>query len=224
MNPKYIKYLFFVISIIDIVSQIDYLDFHFINNFTKPMLMPVLALYFYFEIKEKESPKILTLLTALFFAWLGDVFLMFQKCNPQYFMFGLGSFLVMQLFYIYLFRPISFKNILGASLYGLAVLMFGAYVLSIIFPNLVNLKVPVILYFTAILFMVLTALSQWDRLQSYGSKMVFFGAALFMISDSLIALSKFSNPIVLSGFFVMATYIIGQWFIVEGMIGVIKKE
>lgn len=223
MNPKYIKYLFFVISIIDIFSQIDYLDFHFINSFTKPMLMPVLALYFYFEIKEVTNPKKITLLAALFFAWLGDVFLMFQKYSPQYFMFGLGSFLVMQLCYIYLFRPISFKNMVGVSWYSLAVLMFGAYVLSIIFPNLANLKIPVILYFTAILLMVLAALSQWERIMCNAAKTVFFGAVLFMISDSIIALNKFSNPIFLSGFFVMATYIIGQWFIVDGMVGVIKK-
>ena len=46
--------------------------------------------------------------------------------------------------------------------------------------------------------------------------MMFTGAALFMTSDSLLALNKFYSPIGMGGFLIMLTYCSAQYLIVEG--------
>ena len=50
------------------------------------------------------------MLIAFFFSMLGDTFLMFQ--GEEYFMFGLGSFIITHLFYIFVFS----RNRLKANL------------------------------------------------------------------------------------------------------------
>jgi uncharacterized membrane protein YhhN len=45
------------------------------------------------------------------------------------------------------------------------------------------------------------------------SKWAFIGAILFTISDSLIAISTFYRPFMLSSLFIMVTYWIGQFLI-----------
>jgi uncharacterized membrane protein YhhN len=219
-----IKFVFFYIAILEIFSTFDFLPFQYLTNFTKPMLMPALALYFYMQTQNIKNTKKAILFTALFFAWWGDVFLMFAAKNSIYFMLGLGSFLVMQLLYSYFFRPFYYKNLVKNFKYSLPILIFGIIVLLFILPSLSDLKIPVFLYFSAIVLMVLAALSQWKRLDSKSSQIVFWGALLFMVSDSIIAINKFYSPFKLSEFLIMATYIIAQWLIVEGVTGILLNK
>jgi uncharacterized membrane protein YhhN len=223
MNGTKFKYLFFTLTFFEVLLQISIWNFHSIQQFTKPMLMPALALFFYNETKEYgHLNKRNAMFVGLFFAWLGDVFLMYTSKGPQYFMYGLGSFLIMQFIYIYIFKTVPIKNIFNLSIPSLLVFLFGAIVLSLILPFLNDLKIPVIVYFLAILIMVLSALSQFYKYKTIPSKEVFIGAALFMISDSAIALNKFYSPLPFEGIIVMVTYIMAQWYIVNGMSKVLK--
>ncbi|MDP4679522.1 MAG: lysoplasmalogenase, partial [Cyclobacteriaceae bacterium] len=47
---------------------------------------------------------------------------------------------------------------------------------------------------------------------------VFFGAILFMISDSLLGLNKFLLPIENAQLFILMTYMLAQWNIVNGLL------
>jgi uncharacterized membrane protein YhhN len=50
-------------------------------------------------------------------------------------------------------------------------------------------------------------------------KLVYFDrAVLFVSSDSLVAFNKFYNPLVLSSFIIMITYLIAQYLIVSGIL------
>ena len=66
---------------------------------SKPMLMIILFIYFFWSVIQKdwlnEDTKIAFALVA---AWFGDVFLMFN--GMEYFLAGVGSFFVMQILYI----------------------------------------------------------------------------------------------------------------------------
>jgi uncharacterized membrane protein YhhN len=48
------------------------------------------------------------------------------------------------------------------------------------------------------------------------------GAVLFVSSDSLVAFNKFYNPLVLSSFIIMITYLIAQYLIVSGILKIKK--
>jgi uncharacterized membrane protein YhhN len=83
------------------------------------------------------------------------------------------------------------------------------------------MKLPVFLYFSAILTMVLSAISFWNR--DIESRKVFLGAFSFMVSDSFIAINKFKFELPYSGFLIMATYILAQWYIIEGLKNYLNK-
>ena len=74
---------------------------------------------------------------------------------------------------------------------------------------------PVNLYAVVITAM---ALSAWNT-KSKVDNTVFFsllsGALLFMLSDSLIAINKFRVPLPAAGFWIMITYLAGQYLIVR---------
>ncbi len=220
---KISKYAFMVISIFELLAQFEFLPFQSIHNFTKPMLMPALALYFYSSTEFANSNRLRYLvLIALFYALLGDVFLMLVDKNPIYFLVGLGSFLVMQLLYIYIFKFLKISDLVNKWPYAGLVIIVAFSLILFLFPNLGDLKIPVFIYFSAILAMVLSAICFWKRHPRSG--IVFLGALFFMVSDGLIAINKFKFDLPFSGFLIMVTYILAQWFIIEGLKNFINKN
>ena len=73
-------------------------------------------------------------------------------------------------------------------------------------------------FLLAHLFMVLNALFRYGRTTSASFWMVFFGALLFMASDSLLAVNKFMMPIYHAHIWIMLTYISAQFLIVDGLL------
>ncbi len=224
---KTLKILFFTISIFELLSQLQFLPFQAIHNFTKPMLMPALALYFlahsnYFKNFHLKKIEILILI-SLFFAWLGDIFLMVANINPLYFMLGLASFLVMQLLYIYIFKPFKISDLKRRVWLSTGLILFGLAVFTLLYAQLFTLKIPVFLYFLAILSMVLSAMGLFVR-EGKVAQIIFIGALLFMVSDSLIAINKFRFDIPYAGFLIMITYIFAQWCIIDGLIKLEKSQ
>ena len=47
---------------------------------------------------------------------------------------------------------------------------------------------------------------------------IFVGALFFMVSDSLLAINKFMQPLPMASLTIMATYIVAQFLIVEGAV------
>lgn len=187
------------------------------------MLMPALALYFYTNTNALNTNRLRNfVLLALFFAFWGDVFLMFVNKNPVFFLMGLGSFLVMQLLYIYIFKLFNFSDLMAKWPYTGFIVIIAFGLIFFLYPNLGEMKVPVFIYFLAILIMVLSAIVFWKR--NNESRIVLLGAFIFMISDSLIAINKFKFELPYSGFLIMVTYILAQWFIIEGLKNYLNKK
>ena len=98
--------LFLLLYIIDVVINIyaEHTDFRMAMYGSKFLLMPLLAFFFY--IKSKEFQKYKFIYLALFFSWLGDIFLMFprqeydESTKKLLFVFGLVSFLIAHVNYI----------------------------------------------------------------------------------------------------------------------------
>jgi len=66
---------------------------------TKPLMVPVLMLIFYFATHEQKNNYNRWIITALIFSLMGDVFLLFSTDFEQAFMTGLASFLLAQISY-----------------------------------------------------------------------------------------------------------------------------
>lgn len=186
---------------------------------TKPLLMPLLALAFALETKGKPRAARLVL-AALFFSWLGDVFLMLEYRNPSFFIIGLVSFLTAHLLYIIYFARIPATE--GASFIRsrpvmlLAVLAYVVELLYVLWPYLGGMTVPVLVYGIVIGTMLCFALWQYGKIPQAATWLLIFGALLFVCSDSLLAINKFRSPLPHGGLWVMATYILAQYGIARG--------
>lgn len=149
---------------------------------------------------------------------LGDIALEVDRTNPMFFLAGLVFFLIAHLFYIRGFllgcMEISLSPVLFSAAYYVAIM-------SKIIPDIVEkdekMKIPVLAYGVAILLMIGTAstraFSYHLGISNRSKLYAVIGAALFVASDSLIAIDKFSSPIENVKTYVMVTYYLGQAFI-----------
>jgi uncharacterized membrane protein YhhN len=137
----------------------------------------------------------------------GDIFLMLPSDR---FIPGLLSFLVAHLFYIAAFT--SDKQ-LYALWYALPFLVYGCVMLTLLFPHLGRMKLPVLIYMLVILVMAWQAMCRWRMTFEPGSDLAFFGALLFTASDSLLALNRFRGRLSHADFYILGTYFTAQWLI-----------
>lgn len=122
---------------------------------------------------------------------------------------GLGAFLIAHLCYIGFF--VSWNRRLN-PLRLLPFVAWGVAVLLLVRPGLGDLTIPVIVYMLVIVVMMWRAFSLTD---GHGRSVSLaqtagWGALLFGLSDSLIALDKFWHPIPGAPYAIILTYWLGQ--------------
>jgi uncharacterized membrane protein YhhN len=212
-----IMILFWIIvalHITGIASGISILPF-----ITKPLLVPVLILLLI--ISKTIIPGKNLMLTGLVFSWLGDMFLLFENHNALFFIFGLVSFLTTHICYIIYFLKIPAINtslLKNQSWLFLLIIGYGISLVWLLFPHLADLKIPVMIYAAVICTMLLCSLHIFFNVSKPANILYVSGAALFVLSDSLLALNKFYQPVVFAGVLIMLTYCAAQYFIVTGFI------
>jgi uncharacterized membrane protein YhhN len=157
---------------------------------------------------------------GLIFSWAGDVILEFSKVNTNMFVAGLLCFLLAHIMYFTVFITTPGKNtILSSRLWLLLpVFVYGITLVTFLYRDLDGMKMPVILYTIFILSMLSGAINRREKVNQRSYLLVLAGAILFVISDSAIAVNKFSLPFESSGIVIMSTYILAQYLIVMGYI------
>lgn len=85
-----------------------------------------------------------------------------------------------------------------------------------LWPELGDLKIPVLVYMTAIGGMSWTAFIRQSSIPGY--KFVFAGTIFFIVSDAVLAIHQFETGLNLGKLTVMTTYGLAQFLIVTGMI------
>jgi uncharacterized membrane protein YhhN len=146
---------------------------------------------------------------GLVFSLAGDVFLMLPR---EQFVSGLSCFLLAHICYLGAFVSDSpFAARPGAFAFWAAA---GLVVLGILWPGVSPaLRVPVLLYEVAILTMASQAASRALNLKSWPAIVAGLGAALFVVSDTLLAVNRFRFPLPCSRALVLGTYFTAQWLI-----------
>lgn len=185
----------------------------------KPLIM--ISLGVYYLVSARKPYRSLVVFAAILFSLLGDTFLLFA--GELYFMLGLGSFLLAHIFYIFSYQRHQWND--KSPLMGLRRIRFsfpivlaGTGLLVVLYPHLGELMIPVVVYALVLVIMVLNALFRYGRTPRSSFWLVFVGALLFMLSDSLLSINKFMMPVPWAAIGIMASYISAQYLILEGLL------
>lgn len=173
-------------------------------------LLPMILIFIYGIYQKNTSTKNYKtiLLIGLFACALGDALIEFS------FVLGLFSFLIGHLFYIGAFSKLR-KFSVSSVLFIMLIIIYGI----ILGYNLTDaltrgdqsqLILPVICYILVISTMGATAsMSQ--------NPFVIIGSILFIISDSILAWSRFIGPLYFDSEIIMLTYYGAQFFIIQSL-------
>lgn len=184
---------------------------------TKPLLMPLLLGWLVARAARHWSGPLTWLAFGLVFAWAGDLLLLGE--SDLSFLLGIGAFAVMQVCYIVAFTRVPGPGLVRAWRIALIpYVLVWALLIVLLWPGAGDLRAPVIVYSLLIVTMGVAALDLVLRVRRPYGWWVAGGAALFIVSDALIALTAF-GPLTASpgtGAAIMTTYTIAQGLIVAG--------
>jgi uncharacterized membrane protein YhhN len=174
---------------------------------TKPLLMPLLLAWFLLATPPGRLRTIVGI--GLFWSWLGDLGLM--PSGQGWFLVGLGAFLVAQLTYSVAFWPFRDRSVVRRPALAAPYLVVLVGLLVVLWDHLGDLRLPVIAYAVVIITMAMLATGL--------GRIVATGAALFVLSDALIAVNSVAGILRLPahGFWVMLTYLAAQALIAQGV-------
>jgi len=222
MKKQFLLLLFLFIFIGVLAGQ--HFHIRWMSDIFKPAIMVWVGFYFLMFSKHVEKKMVWLAVAAFVCSWFGDVFLMFAGKDLIYFMLGLSSFLLAQIFYIFLFlrsvNPSGRSSFLKNKPFWLApYLVYGAGIYLLLFNHLDDvMKIAVLVYTTALLSMSALALNRLGAAPRVSFVPVFAGSVLFVVSDTLIALNKFLAPVPHEGILIMSTYMLAQFFIMTGLL------
>jgi uncharacterized membrane protein YhhN len=193
--------------------------------FTKGALMPLLLIYFLVNASKKQHlPSKVIAAIALVLAWAGDLVLL----QEQYFITGLVLFVCVHIAYIIyflrvqaLFPVIKPVNVLFPLI---LVATYDLILIKILLPFAGALKDPLIAYMAVISLMFVFAFNVKGNKNAGSIAAQFFipGAAVFIVSDSVLALNKYIWEDHMINMAVILTYGYAQQLLVHGFIKHVK--
>jgi alkenylglycerophosphocholine/alkenylglycerophosphoethanolamine hydrolase len=165
----------------------------------------------YLSIKLASNRRHKIFAIGLLFSSLGDLLLELDR--GQFFIYGLGAFFVAHLFYIKTLVPLhSLVKSKNRQIFATVYLVYGVVNLTLIFPNLESLLIPVLLYMLVLMLLGISTL-----LSHHSNNWLILGGVFFVISDSLIGLNKFYTEIPFAPMFIMITYYFAQYSLFRGI-------
>lgn len=210
-KSKIALFVFLTVSFLDIVGIL--LKIQVLIQIFKPLIL--LSLITLYALSVFKINKMYVL--ALICSFLGDVFLMFE--GELYFIIGLISFLLAHLLFINIvikeIKKNTIKNIIIAAFPFVIVFSLLIFTLK---NSLGEMLFPVIIYGLAIATFGTVSLINFREKKSMKSIFMLFGAIIFMLSDSVLAINKFYVQVHVFEIIVMITYILAQYFIYRSMI------
>lgn len=216
--------LFILIGIIELVSQVIRPSFPVLHLIAKPMVMISLLIFYLQKQRQRHYLAIGWMLGAIIGSLLGDIFLMFE--GKWWFILGLGSFLVAHVCYVFVFRNSTRRegemSLIKRKPWAVVpFLIYAVLLILVLWPLPQGLAIPIIVYALVISVMALMALNRWKQAPEFSFGLVFMGAMLFILSDSLIAVDRFGpDQLTIPGIplLIMVTYMLAQYLIITGIL------
>lgn len=143
---------------------------------------------------------------GLLLSTVGDVFLMLPG---DHFVFGLGSFLLAHLAYLF---ALTRRERLFATVWPvLPYAALTALAVTLLWPHLPPaLTTPVLVYAAVLASMAAQAAVVWRRRRDRAAALAAAGSLFFVASDSMLAVESFVTPLAAGPLLVLATYWIAQ--------------
>ena len=209
---------FFIIAFVEIFAEFK--ENEKIIYVTKPFVMPLLILFYIFGVIESGSIAQVDwlIVIALIGGWGGDIFLMLKN-EDKWFLPGMGSFLINQIFYTIAFF-LSITDFTALNLWGLFLILPSLLILIFTVPRFVkntgDMKIPVLVYMAAILLMHIAALLRIAQFQGLPFILVYVGSLSYIFSDAMLASNKWAGEFTNARSIVMSTYFMAQFYITLG--------
>lgn len=209
---------------------------------TKSTLLPLLGVWFFSRLSGKIVPPFNGMLTVFAGSWLGDVSLMLAPTsdtdltvlgvhkNAAWFLMGVAAFFVVHLRLIRIYRAVDRTDLPGPwttnKLAFAPLVLYGAGLFTALLPGLMadpvksTVVLPVTIYGTLLMTMVAFAINRHGRVDPASFRLTLGGAAVFLLSDSLIGLTILlpGGGLPLAGFWIMLTYLIAEVLIAAGIV------
>lgn len=199
---------FAAVTAVDLVAELA--GFALLALVCRALLMPLLAAFLLLAARHR-SRLVILVAVALGFSWLGDFV-------GQQILVKIGFFLLAQIVYVAAFRPYWRLSLIARPpllvLYGLSI----AGLVGIVTAAAGPLAVPVAVYGASLAVMAVLATGV--------SRLTGVGAALFLLSDIVLAVDAFVAPelIPYAAFVNMALYLPAQLAIVLGVCQQVSAE
>ncbi|MEO9893756.1 lysoplasmalogenase [Aurantibacter sp.] len=186
--------------------------------FSKPLVVGSILVFLLIQNVDKRTKNLVA--AALSCGILGDVILIYARVSEPLFIFGVLAFLIGHIFYALQFSRSRNKEI--GIIAPLFVLL--GYVMALLLylrDSLYNLAIPVAVYIIVLMIMILFAYVRDDSMTNNSYIYVLAGSLLFMLSNSILAITKFKSDIPYARILVMGIYGLAQLLMV---IGIIKEN
>lgn len=219
------SFAFAIIFIIQLLAESDPKTTHLVLGDLKFVIKPLITIslmIFYTYQTQLRGRFAKRILCGLLFGLVGDCLLMFVHVNDYFFIIGLISFLIGHLSYISAFYlDYKWNPSLEKLATRIALAVFGLFCLGFYLflrPHLGSMKIPVMIYAFVISLMAIMAVNRKGRVSALSYNLIFYGAILFVISDSILAYNKFVIPFEGAGLAIMSTYMLAQYLITVGSV------
>ncbi|MFD2580939.1 lysoplasmalogenase [Pedobacter vanadiisoli] len=219
MKTRLYSFIFLLVFVVQLYAE--YAKNIELSNLSRPLITVVLLVWLYLStnLKGRFHKRIFA---GLIFAWAGDMLLMLQNGRTGFFIFALVAFLVCHIFYIRAFMLDHKSNPSHKTPYFLWIVgAFAIFCSGLFFylqPHLGPMQFPVLMYAIVITVMAIMAVNRYGKVNIFSFKLILYGALSFLLSDSVLAIDKFVQPISYSGVLLMAAYMTAQYLIVYGTI------
>lgn len=192
----------------------DYKQNKKLKCLTKPLLMPLIIVYY---LLSAAAPDYL-LIAALLMGFIGDVFLLGTGSSLIY---GAIAFLIGHFCYIFLFVQSTsfFATVpLYYALFLIPYIIYAIFFICTIKNKVGYLIIPISVYICTILTMSFCALCRISPGLEPANLLPWAGSILFIASDSILGGNTYLCPQKNYEVSVMITYVLAQLFIMAGFI------
>ncbi len=215
-TPFRAYYLFLIILVIILQS---YCPESIVYGIGKGGLMASLLIAFLMDTRSRSTALKWSVVAAVVLSLVGDLLLL---PTVDDFLLGLLSFLTVHVLYITCFlrvefRPLAVPFIRRHPWSIFLMILFGGWMFLQLRSGADDLAWAILIYILAIAVMTLTAFNREGAVGRKSFRFVVWGALFFVLSDSVLAWSRFIGAIDLSPLWIMSSYAIAQLLIVTGL-------
>lgn len=192
------------INLLSLVLACIAIYFEFVGHRLYVLFKPLTTIFIVsllFLTPKEGHPKFKSIMMMAFgFCLLGDILLL----NPAYFVFGLVAFLLAHVLFI-----LGFIQHKGFRFHWTSFLILFAIGGAIFFwlkPSLGDFMLPVLVYVLVITTMAWQGIGLYLREKGKAYAWIALAVLLFMLSDTLLAINKFKEPIAYASLLILGTY------------------